>query len=58
MAFLLFAASSAMKPKPMVADLVQRGVIPEMLNSDFSMKSETGTETGVALPVIASHCHP
>lgn len=57
-AFLLSAAPSTMKPKPVVADLVQRGKIPEMLNGDFSMKSETGTETGKALPVTAIHCHP
>jgi hypothetical protein len=57
-AFLMSAAPSAMKPKPMVADLLQRGMVPEMLNGDFSMKSETGTETGKALPIIATHCHP
>jgi hypothetical protein len=58
MAFLLSAASSAMKPTPMVADIVQRGVIPGVLSGDFPMKSEAGTETGKALPVIAGHCHP
>lgn len=57
-AFLLSAAPSAMNPKPVVADLVQRDMIPKMLNGDFPVKSETGTETGEALPVIATHCHP
>lgn len=56
--FLLSTAPSAMKPTPVDADLVQRGVIPEMLSGDFLMKSQTGTETGKALPVTATHCHP
>jgi hypothetical protein len=48
-----------MKPKPVVANLVQRGKIPEMLNGDFSMKSKTGTEAGKALPSIATpECCP
>lgn len=47
-----------MEPKPAVANLVERDMIPKMLKGDFPVKSETGTETSEALPVIATHCHP